>query len=382
MSRRPTVAVVAPRFPPAIGGLELYASRVARALADDPDWEVVVITTDGGLRPGQPVDDGDLRVVRLHPWATVSSTPVNPRWVGQLRRLFDRYDVDLVNTHSPVPFLADVAAASAGDRPVVVTYHAGSMRKGSYPADAAIIPYERWVRPRLFDRAAAIVAFSPAFLQGDMAPWAAKAVPIPPGVDTGRFVPPAVEPSGPPVVLYVGRIARTSAWKGIDVLVRAMAEVRRRVPDARLELVGDGDAVADHRARADSLGLRDAVTFRGPLGGADLVSAYQGAAVVALPSLTAAESFGIVLIEAMACGRPVVGSAVGGIPGVIDDGVDGLLVPPGDPSALAATIAGLLTDPSRRQALGGKGRAKVEASFDWSTQTGRTLRLFADVLAR
>jgi glycosyltransferase involved in cell wall biosynthesis len=215
-----------------------------------------------------------------------------------------------------------------------------------------------------------------------MAPWAAKAVPIPPGVDTGRFVPPTVEPSGPPVVLYVGRIARTSAWKGIGVLVRAMAEVRRRVPDARLELVGDGDAVADHRARADSLGLRDAVTFRGPLGGADLVSAYQGAAVVALPSLTAAESFGIVLIEAMACGRPVVGSAVGGIPGVIDDGVDGLLVPPGDPSALAATIAGLLTDPDRRQALGGKGRAKVEASYDWSTQTGRTLRLFADVLGR
>jgi glycosyltransferase involved in cell wall biosynthesis len=381
-THRPTVAVVAPRFPPVIGGMELYASRVARALHADPDWDVVVITTDAGTRPGESIDDDGLRVVRLRRWATLSNTPVSPRWPLELRRLFDHYGVDLVNAHSPVPFLADVAALAAGRRPLVVTYHAGSMRKGAYPADALIIPYERWIRPRLFDRAAAVVSYSAPFVDRELRPWSSKVVFIPPGVDADVFVPPVAEPSEAPVVLYVGRIDLTSAWKGIDVLLRSMVDLRRQVPGARLDLVGGGDAVPSHRTLADSLGLGDAVTFRGPLRGADLVAAYQRAAVVVLPSLTAAEAFGIVLIEAMACGRPVVGSAVGGIPGVIEDGADGLLVPPGDPAALARSVGRLLTDSGLRQAMGRRGRAKVDASYDWSVPTGRHLGVFANVLGR
>ena len=132
-------------------------------------------------------------------------------------------------------------------------------------------------------------------------------------------------------MLYVGRIERSSAWKGLDVLLGAFAQIARAVPAARLELVGDGDAVDGLRRLAVGLGVQDRVDFRGALSGAELVAAYRRASVVALPSLTEAESFGMTLVEGMSCGRPVIGSRVGGIPGVVTDGHDGLLVPPGDP---------------------------------------------------
>src|SRR5712664_847963 len=101
---------------------------------------------------------------------------------------------------------------------------------------------------------------------------------------------------------------RGVAVEGVDVLLDAFARLRRQVPNARLALVGEGDDASSYEARARDLGIAQAITFRGVLGGAALVDAFQRASVVVLPSLTEAESFGMVLIEAMACGTPVVAS--------------------------------------------------------------------------
>ena len=116
-------------------------------------------------------------------------------------------------------------------------------------------------------------------------------------------------------------------------------------------------------AEADGRGVSDRVRFVGTLAGDDLVAAYQRATIVVLPSTTEAESFGMVLIEAMSCGRPVIGSRVGGVPFVIDHGRDGLLVTPGDPAALATAIIELGNDPGMRSSMGAQGRRKVEAQF-------------------
>ena len=166
---------------------------------------------------------------------------------------------------------------------------------------------------------------------------------IPPGVDVTRFTP-GDDAARRRELVFVGRMDRTSAWKGVDVLVRAFA------------------ALADHLELAERLGVRGRVEADGALAGAELVRAVQLATVLVLPSTTNAECAGTVLMEAMACATPVVASDVGSLAYVVDDAA-GLIVQPGQPEALAAAIARILTEDGLAGKLGAAGRERAERSF-------------------
>ncbi|MHA5050093.1 glycosyltransferase family 4 protein [Streptomyces sp. SD15] len=374
-----TVAVVAPYYPPKVGGVEHYAARIARAVAAAPDLRAVVITTRlDGRRTTVTTEDG-VRVVRLGAWLKLSNTPLSPLWPYQLRRWLRRTGADVVNAHAPVPGLGDLAIALAGRRPTVLTYHAGSMHKGepgSGVADRLIGLYERAVLPRVFARARRLVAVSPVSL-ADGHPHTVR---ITPGVDTEQFTPGEPASRRPRTVVYVGRMDRSSAWKGVDVLVRAFALLAAEVPEARLRLVGDGDALPDLRALATELGVAERTETPGALSGQALADAVRTAAVLVLPSLSEAESFGMALVEGMACATPVVGSDVGGIPHVVDDGETGFLVPPGDPAALAGAVGKLLADGGLADRMGAAGRRTAEERYAWPALTDRYLELFRSSL--
>lgn len=350
------VAVVSPRFPPDAGGVEEYAAWVAETLRR-AGHRVTVITTGLG-----PADHHGIPVIRLRSWLTLSNTPLNPLWWWQVRRLLERLDVDVVNAHAPVPGLADIAAFTS-PVPVVLTYHAGSLVKGGSPVDPLLRAYERHVLPRVFARCRELVAVSPVSL----AHATGRAHLIPPGVDTDLFFP--THEAYERRVLYVGRVERTSRWKGLQVLVDSLTRLRELAPDVRLEIVGDGDDVVPLQKRAADLGVADLIDWRGRVDHAELPAYYRRAGVTVLPSLTESESFGMALAEALACGCPVVGSAVGGIPYVVRDGEDGRLVPPGDPVALAEALAAVLDVPPRP----GPSR------WDWKHQEDQTLRVIGEV---
>ncbi|WP_243056625.1 glycosyltransferase family 4 protein [Nocardioides sp. SR21] len=353
------VAVVTPRFAPDPGGVEQYAAWVARTLRDH-GHDVTVITTGRARRSSETSYDG-IPVLRLGTWLTLSNTPLNPLWAWQLRRLLRRFDV--VNAHAPVPGLADLAAFLS-PAPVVLTYHSGSLVKGDHRVDPLLRAYERHVLPRVFRRSAALVAVSPVSL----AHATGRARLIPPGVDTGVFT-----PTGEPRerrVLYVGRVEQSSRWKGLQVLVDALPQLRALAPDARLTIVGAGDDVVPLQKRAADLGVADLIDWAGHVDHAELPAYYRRAGVTVLPSLTEAESFGMALAEAIACGCPVVGSAVGGIPYVVRDGVDGRLVPPGDPAALAEALAGVLDEAMTVE----PGR------WGWEQRVEDTVQVMGDVM--
>jgi rhamnosyl/mannosyltransferase len=375
-----TVAFVAPHYPPRIGGVERLTARIAGAVAYESDLKPVVITAaENRFRTSVSVQDG-IQVVRLGTWFRLSNTPLSPLWPFQLRRWLRKLGADVVSAHAPVPGLGDIAVAVSGRRPTVISYHSGTMHKGGPDtglADWIIDRYERRVLPRVFGRADVVVASSPVALGAERP----GTVQITPGVDVDRFTP------GPPVsqrprdLVYVGRIDRTSAWKGIDVLIDALARLGD-LPDVRLRLVGDGDALPDHLELAARLGVADRVDSAGALDGADLAEAVRSAAVLVLPSLTDAEAFGMVLIEAMACATPVVASSVGGPAYLLADGDWGLLVPPGDPAALEKACRRLLEDPELADAMGAAGRRRVEEHFTWPAQTGRYVELFRSLMPK
>jgi glycosyltransferase involved in cell wall biosynthesis len=366
------VALVTPRFPPDVGGLETYVGWVAETLRDDPSCEVTVVAS-GTSRRTRRETFRDIPVIRLGTWGTLSNTPVNPLWSVQLRRLLLRLDVDVVNAHAPVPGLADLAGFTS-PVPVVLTYHSGSLVKGGGAVDVLLRAYERHVLPTVFARSAGLVAVSPA----SMAHRTGRAVLIPPGVDSDLFCPPSTPARRGSSVLYVGRLERTSRWKGVQVLLDSLVRLRELVPAVRLEIVGTGDDVPALRERARRLGVAEHIVWHGGLAHGDLPGLYRSAGVTVLPSLTESESFGMTLVEAMASGCPVVGSDVGGIPFVIRDHIDGLLVPPGDPLALSNALAALLNDRPRAAAMGAAGRDAAVSRWDWSRQRELTISVLKE----
>lgn len=187
------------------------------------------------------------------------------------------------------------------------------------------------------------------------------------GIDTTLFRPVAPEPtlarlSDAPLLLWVGRL---QPWKGVDVAIRAL----RQIPRAHLVIVGDGETRADLERLTRELGLADRVRFLGALPRERLPAMYAAADLLLATSF-ASETFGIGLVEAQACGLPVVASRFGGFPEVIDEGRTGLLVPPRDPAALAEAVCSLLDDPARRRAMAAAA-PEWAAQFSWSAVADR-----------
>ena len=204
-----------------------------------------------------------------------------------------------------------------------------------------------------------------------------RIVVIPTPIDLDEFpeVPDRLPPSsGGPTILFVGRLVPVS--KGLDVLVRAFA----RLPEglsARLRIVGeDWGAGAPLLRLARELGVASRVTLLGAISKPDLRREYAGADLFVLPSR--AESFGAVLLEAMASGLPVVATRVGGIPEVVEEGATALLVPPDDVDALSQAVRRLAEDPELSRRLSRSGRPRAE-TFSWTRLTPRYVELFEEL---
>ena len=214
-----------------------------------------------------------------------------------------------------------------------------------------------------------------------------KIVVIPNGVDLTRF--PAVEsaattaratlaidpPTSRPIV---GTVARLAPKKGQHDLIEAAALVVRRRPDATFVLVGGGPLLSDLRTQADGLGLNGSVRFLGAVD--DPIPLLSRMDVFVLSSHM--EGMSNAMLEAMAAGRPVVATRVGGNAEVVEDGVTGFLVPPRDPARLAEAMLTLLDDPARASAMGVAGRARVETHYAVGPMVGRLEDLYRQELAR
>lgn len=319
-----------------------------------------------------------VQVERRRPRWVVSNTPVDPAMPRELERDLEDWRPDILVAHTPVPFPAEVAARAArrAGIPYVVTYHAGRLEGGSPLLDAMAAVDRATAQRRMLAEATRLIAVSPFVRDRALRRWRARCHVIPPGVDARRFQP--APPSGERSVLLVAPLDRAYRWKGVDVLWQAMRRVRAEVPDATLTLVGTGDRLAEFADRARREGVTSRVRLPGRVAPEALVQEYQRAAVAALPSTSEAESFGMVLAEANACARPVVASNIGGIPGFVRDGDNGLLAQPGDPRSLADALVRVLRDPALAERLGQQGRVRVVADHDWDKLAARTERVLLD----
>ncbi len=245
----------------------------------------------------------------------------------------------------------------------------------------------RWLTRVVLRHASRVIANSHNTRQLLVERWMAdsgKVVVLHPGVDTTRFVPARLERGvrmslgwgTRPVVLTVGRL---QARKGHDRMIEALPAIRKSVPDVLYAIVGEGEERDSLEACVDRFGVRDHVQFLGALDDLLTVACYQQCDLFVLPNRQEGsdiEGFGMVLLEAQACGKPVVAGDSGGTAETMDVGVTGLVIDCKKPELLARTVADLLLDTARRERFGQAARRMVVERFDWGPLTRQAGSLF------
>lgn len=345
---------------PRSGGME----RVVQALAEGAanlGHQVQVVAVESF---GRSHDAGRQRssVIRSFSFGALGSQEIAP---GYLAAVWRR--ADIIHVHHPHS-LADVACLlRAGRTPVVVTQHADSTRTAYRPLARMVLR-----------RAGAIVVPSRAHLalSTELTGFEHKTHIIPFGVDHERWeIVPPPPPGGPPRAIFIGRLV---AYKGLDILLRALEQV----PELRLDIIGSGPEGARLRTLAQALAITDRVRWYGEYPDDDLPRRMADADFLVLPSVTVQEMFGLVVLEAMAAGRPVITTAVpSAVREVNVPGKTGLEVPLRDVRALAKALETLSFDAPLRRRLGEAGRQRVKEQFTQTVMAERHLELYERVRA-
>jgi glycosyltransferase involved in cell wall biosynthesis len=377
--------MVASIFPPSIGGIQSHTLRLAQELVRHGAEVHVVTRIQPGLAPFERMQG-----VRVH---RVGAAPArgpagSAAFVADAVRAFLelRERIDVIHAHQLLsPTLAGLAASAVIRRPLVLNPHAcGSI------GDVAVLSATELGRVRLrlaMSRADAFVAISRTIRDELIAAGAPphRVWSIANGVDTDRFSPAgererervraALGLPDAPWVVYTGRLAPE---KGVDLLLSAWPRLLEAVPAARLCIVGSGAEERALRAQAAAYHVGDSVLFAGGI--ADVAPYVRAADAAVLPSRS--EGLPVALLEAMSCALPVVATRVGGSAEVLDDGVNGRLVHPGDPVVLADALAEVLLDREGAARLGAAAREDVVERHGMRQLAERYLTLYRALVTR
>ena len=362
-------------FYPVVGGIENHVKHLAEAQAAR-GHSVTVLVNSIDRHTHVEMLHG-VRVIYAARWLTISSTPLGI----VLPRLVARETADVTHLHFPYPWgeLANYYLGRA--RHTVMTYHSDIIRQ-TYTR-ALYAPF-MW---RVLKRVDRILPTSPNYARSSpvLRQVTEKCTIVPLGVDPVPFecadihaaqeIRARIETDAhTPILLFVGHLRY---YKGLEYLLRALPEL----PKARLLIVGTGPMEEEWRALAHALGLAGRAVFVGAASDAELPAYFAASDVFVLPASERSEAFGLVQLEAMAAGKPVVCTELGtGTSFVNVDGETGFVVPARDPQTLASAIARLIEDVSLRARMGAAARARVRQEFTLDRMVDRVMLVYDDLL--
>jgi len=307
---------------------------------------------------------GSIARITLSPWLS-----------SRIKAVLDREKFDICHLHEPLMPMLCTTVLRLSNVPNVGTFHAF----GGKPWYSFGTPIGKLILKKWFHKLDGKIAVSQPAKEYINKHFPDDYTIIPNGIDAGHFSPevPPIEEfiDGKLNILFVGRLEKR---KGLDYLLEAYQQLKPEIPDSRLIIVGPGIRLRKkYERRVKRNGLKD-VVFIGYASYQDLPRYYKTADIVCCPA-TGWESFGIVLLEAMAVGRPIVASNIPGYASVVTHSVEGLLVPPKSTEKLTQALISLMTDEPLRQQMGNKGRLKA-VEYDWGHIAQRVMDYYLSVL--
>jgi glycosyltransferase involved in cell wall biosynthesis len=363
-------------YPPVMGGIENHLNLLSHGLKKRGlEVEVLVSNTRASL---ERVQVNGVPVTKVPELGRLASAPVNVSFPFWLKRLGK--DSDILHFHFPNP-TGELSYLLAGlNRKVVVTYHSDIVRQ------ARLGKLYQPFLIRFLEKAKVIIATSPHYVATSkiLGRFERKCKVIPLGIDLARFKPQeegtvhveAIRSRyGPRIVLFVGKLRY---YKGLHVLLEAMKRV-----EGTLLLIGSGPLERSLRRQVAAAGLNDKIVFLGERLDGDVVHHFQACDIFVLPAVLRSEAFGTVLLEAMACAKPVVSTELGtGTSFVNQDRETGLVVQASDPTALAEALTYLLDRPDLRRRYGNAGRERVEEYFSRENMIDRIIETYEDLMGK
>ncbi len=365
MARRMKIGITCPYTWDVPGGVQSHVRDLAETYIDlGYDVSVITPVDDEANLPPYAVSAG--KAVALPYNGSVSRVLLGVKSGARVRRWLRESDLDVLHVHEPTAPSVSLLACLNADGPIVATFHTMNPR-------SRFLSAARGVLQPSFEKIRARIAVSEAARRTVVEHLGVDAILIPNGVLVRTFANagplPGYGPDGR-TIAFLGRIDEPR--KGLAVLLAALPELIERVPDARLVVAGPGDV--EHVRDGLDPALLDRVDLLGLVSAEDKPRVYCSGDIYCAPN-TGQESFGIVLLEAMAAGTPVVSSDIAAFRRVLDGGRAGKLFRNGDASSLATVLADLLADSGERQRLVEAGR-EVVAPYDWPVLAGQILQVY------
>ncbi|MDD5126771.1 MAG: glycosyltransferase family 4 protein [Dehalococcoidales bacterium] len=302
---------------------------------------------------------------------SVARITISPWIATKVKQILEREHFDIIHLHEPFMPMLCTTVLRLTETPAVGTFHAS----GGKPWYNICTPVGKFFLKKWYRKLDAKIAVSPPALGYISKYFPGEYTILPNGIDTNHFHP-DVAPldefnDGKLNILFVGRLEKR---KGVDYLLDAYRMLKPDFPNTRLIIVGPGVRLRHKYEKRVAKNRLTDVVFRGYVSFDDLPRYYKSATVVCAPA-TGWESFGIVLLEAMATNKPLVASNIEGYATVVSDGEDGLLVPPRNSVKLAEALRRVLTDPALQQKLAAHGREKA-LRYDWNNITHRLVEVY------
>ena len=379
------IALCSDWYYPKIGGIATHIKGLAKYLSR-LGHEVQIITVRNF---DENYKDEDGNVIRVNASTIPGIQILSPLNLKQVKKVILEEKFDIIHGHhafTPIS-LYSISLASKYGIPTVLTAHSLGMGYQYGIVWKTLKPILYPVK-KAFDKADKIIAVSEAVKQfmSHIVSHPEKIEVIPNGIDLEQFiyVPNGKKlreeldlPPDAPIALFVGRF---SIRKGVHILIDAFKHVVKEIPDAQLLIAGKGflKEYLKHKVKANR--ITENVKFLGCIFGEILAKFYAASDVFVCPSVFS-EAFGIVILEAMASGRPVIATRVGGIPEIIDHEVNGLLIEPHDVKELSNAIIRLFSDDRERFEMGRNARKKVEDCYDWKKLIFDILNVYEGVQA-